>query len=310
MRDQGKASKFSDPVDRVQGSPFIVTLFGPFTIRLDGKSTGPWPRPSARRLCELLMLRPDHRLHRDVARETLFANLAPEASANALRRALSMARQALSLLGGEGPHLLQADRFHIWVPTTIPLDIDLVTHEAALRRALATEPGVERDATLSAALVQDRVLLDDEPYSDWAFGPRDGLELLRQDARFELARDRANGHGWSQPSAVIDAWEACLAHDPGSEEAAAALMRAYGAQGERQLVVRTYRRCGQALEELGLKPSSALERTYLRAIDDMAEFVAPWAREKSAWPTNVRTSLAEIRTLNSEEPAGCALVRS
>ena len=60
---------------------------------VDGLRAGrrPWARPSARRLCEILMVSPDHVVARDAAREMLFANLGPEASANALRRALSMA---------------------------------------------------------------------------------------------------------------------------------------------------------------------------------------------------------------------------
>ena len=86
-----------------EGVRVVVTLLGPFTIGLGGKWAGPWPRPPAKRLCELLMLRPRHRIFRDVARELLFANLAPEASANALRKAVSMARQALLPLAPVGP---------------------------------------------------------------------------------------------------------------------------------------------------------------------------------------------------------------
>ena len=104
----------------VEAVPFVVTLLGPFTIRLGERSSGPWPRPCAKRLCEFLMLRPDHRAGREVVREVLFANLAPNASGDALRKAVSMARQALSSFGKAGPLLLQADRYHIWVPREHP----------------------------------------------------------------------------------------------------------------------------------------------------------------------------------------------
>jgi DNA-binding SARP family transcriptional activator len=102
---------------------------------------------------------------------------------------------------------------------------------------------------------------------------RGELERLRQHARMELARDRANGHGRSQPEALVDAWENCLRQDPASEEAAAALMTIYAARGQRQLVARVYRRCHDGLKELGLKPSAAVERALQRATED----AGPWA---------------------------------
>jgi DNA-binding SARP family transcriptional activator len=235
-----------------------VTLLGPFSIKLGERSAGPWYRPTAKRLCELVMLSPGLRVGRELARELLFANLGPDASANALSRTLSLAREAFSALGEEVAGLMRADRAHIWVSADVPLDIDVVAHERCLRSALAMEPGGPRDLAFCTALAEDGTLLEDEPYADWAIRPREALELLRQRARLELARDRIRGQGRAQPEAVIEAWEACLAHDSASEEAASALMRVYSAQGQRQLVSRTYERCRTALEALGLQASPAL----------------------------------------------------
>ncbi len=53
------------------------------------------------------------------------------------------------------------------------------------------------------ALAEHGVLLEDEPYADWALRPREALELVRQRARLELARDRARGRGGSTPEAAI-----------------------------------------------------------------------------------------------------------
>ena len=97
--------------------------------------------PPAKRLCELVMVSPGLRVGREVARELLFADLGPAASANALSRALSLAREALSALGEEVAGRLRADRANIWFSADGPLDIDLVAHEEALRSALAMEPG-------------------------------------------------------------------------------------------------------------------------------------------------------------------------
>ena len=90
-----------------------VTLLGPFTIKLGERRAGPWYRPPAKRLCELLMVSPGLRVGRELVRDLLFADLAPAASATAISRALSLAREALSALGNEVPRLLRADRANI-----------------------------------------------------------------------------------------------------------------------------------------------------------------------------------------------------
>ncbi len=239
--------------------PVRVTLLGPFSIKMGERSAGPWYRPPARRLCELVMVSPGFRVGREVARNLLFAELAPRSSAAAISRALSLAREALCALGEPVPQWLRADRAHIWFSAEAPVEVDLVAHEQALRTALALDAGSRRDAELSMALATDGVLLEDEPYADWALRQREALDLLRQRARLELARDRARGKGASRVEAVVAAWEDCLAHDPASEEAAVPLVRIYCAQGQRQLAWSTYERCRSALEALGLRPSPALE---------------------------------------------------
>jgi len=251
-----------------------VTLLGPFDIKLSDRSVGRWYRPPAKRLCELVLASPGLRVGREVARDLLFAELEPAASATAISRALSLAREALSALGEDVAGRLRSDRAHIWFSADALVDIDLVDQEKALRSALAMEPGGPRDAALSIALAEDGVLLEDEPYADWAVRPREALELLRQRARLELARDRARGRGRSAREAVIEAWEACLAHDATSEEAASSLMRVYSARGKHQAVSVTYERCRSALEALGLRASPALEEAQ-RATTPPAPTSAP-----------------------------------
>jgi DNA-binding SARP family transcriptional activator len=251
-----------------------VTLLGPFDIKLSDRSVGRWYRPPAKRLCELVLASPGLRVGREVAWDLLFAELEPAASATAISRALSLAREALSALGEDVAGRLRSDRAHIWFSADALVDIDLVDQEKALRSALAMEPGGPRDAALSIALAEDGVLLEDEPYADWAVRPREALELLRQRARLELARDRARGRGRSAREAVIEAWEACLAHDATSEEAASSLMRVYSARGKHQAVSVTYERCRSALEALGLLASPALEEAQ-RATTPPAPTSAP-----------------------------------
>src|SRR6516164_6512718 len=243
-----------------------VRLLGPFSVVSGGRSAGPWPRPSARRLCQLVLVSPGRRISRDLACEELFPGLDPRAAARSVSKALSMARAALAGPGESAAWMLEADLTHVWANPAV--EVDATEHERALRAALALDPGHERDDRLAAALAEDGELLADEPYADWALRPRERLEALRQEARLALARDRAKGAGRAE--AVLAAWAACAEHDPAAEEAAAALVRGYFAEGHRELAVRAYERCRAALGELGLGLSPWLEEVYATAAFEAA----------------------------------------
>jgi len=245
------------------GQAVQVTLLGPFSIAAHGRVVSEWPRPSARRLCELVLVSPGRRVSRDLACEELFPRLEPRAAARALSKALSMARSALAELGADGDALLSADLLHIWASPDVTVDSE--TRSAALRAGLAMSPGQLRDDALSAALAEDGELLADEPYAEWAIRVRERYETLGQEARLALARDRAVGAGRAGREDVLAAWQSCLDHDPASEEAAGALVRAYLAQGRPELAARVFERCRAALEQLGLRISPSLERIYAPA---------------------------------------------
>ena len=176
-----------------------------------------------------------------------------------------MARSALAELGPDGAALLSADLLHIWASPDVAVDAE--TRSAALRAGLAMPPGQLRDDALSAALAEDGELLADEPYAEWAIRVRERYETLCQEARLALARDRAMGAGRSGRDDALAAWQSCLDHDPASEEAAGALIRAYLAQGRPELAARVFERCRVALEQLGLRISPSLERIYAPARD-------------------------------------------
>src|SRR6202044_3283737 len=148
--------------DAPVGQAVQVTLLGPFSIAARGRAVSEWPRPSARRLCELVLVSPGRRISRDLACEELFPRLEPRAAA----RALSKARSALAELGPDGAALLSADLLHIWASPDVAVDAE--TRSAALRAGLAMSPGQLRDDALAFALAEEGELLADEPYAEGA----------------------------------------------------------------------------------------------------------------------------------------------
>jgi predicted ATPase/DNA-binding SARP family transcriptional activator len=287
-----------------------VQLLGSFVMSLGEKTAGPWPRTSAKRLVALVLLSPRRRISKEVASDTLFRDLAPRAATNALYNALSAARAVLAGLGGTAAGILCTDRTHIYIPDDAPVEIDLELHESALRAALGMAPGDGRDATLVDVLREERVLLEDEAYSDWVLQRHESLELARQEARLALARDRSAGFGRPGPEAVIFAWEKYAAHDPASEEAAAALMSAFAAQGQRHLVARAYRRCCDALEEVGLKPSVALERAYQTTTQEVALLATSYSADLIEPANNLPRFLSSFVGRKEEQAEVVSLVRS
>ncbi|HET9974056.1 MAG TPA: AAA family ATPase, partial [Streptosporangiaceae bacterium] len=279
-------------------------LLGPFSVTSDGREAGPWPRPTARRLCQLVLVSPGRRISRDFACDELFPGQDPRSAARSVSKALSMARAALAVLGPAADGLLAADLTHIWAAPDA--EVDSEETERALRAALAMEPGQGRDTRLAAALSGEGELLADEPYADWALAPRERLESLRQEARLALARDRSRGAGQARPEAVLAAWAACFERDPASEEAAGALVQAYFAAGHRDLAVRAYERCRAALGELGVGISPWLEEVYATAAFEAVPSRSMSSQSGVAAPAAApREELRTVSVLSAEVvPAG------
>ena len=197
------------PAPHCSSPPVIdVRLLGRFVITEGDRSIRSWPRPSARRLCQLVLVSPGRRISRESACEALFPSLSPEAAARSLYRVQSMARLALKDLGPAATGLLCADPSQIWADPAVALAVDLDAHEEALDAALRATPGHGRDAALVKVLSTGGVPLEDEPEAEWAAPVRERVEYLRQEARLELARDRSRGVGRAHPEEVLQAWQA------------------------------------------------------------------------------------------------------
>ena len=149
--------------------PVRAKLLGPFVISLGGKKAGPWPRPTAKRLCELVLISPERRVGREVALEVIFPSR-PAAAARAISTALSKPGQ-LCRRWAEAASLLQADRTSLGEPR-LPARSRLGPPQGEVGPGYRREPGVERENLLRLALADESTLLEDEPYADWTVFPR------------------------------------------------------------------------------------------------------------------------------------------
>ena len=129
---------------------------GVSSVTAGDRSTDHWPRPSARRLCQLVLISSGRRVSRERPRKPC-----SHRSVSRLRPAhyTRPSRWPVWLSTSSVRHarsLLCADRCQIWAAAGVDLQVDLDDHEQALREALTAPPGLGRDRSLVAALVDAR----------------------------------------------------------------------------------------------------------------------------------------------------------
>ena len=129
------------------------SCLGASLVTLGGRVIGEWPRPSARRLCQIVLTSPGPAGRpRTSVQSPCSRHLAARRQPRSLYRALSMARLTLRKLGPQAAGLLRADAKQIWAdPGVRPRRSTLTSHERALRTALLAEPGLARDSSLARA---------------------------------------------------------------------------------------------------------------------------------------------------------------
>jgi DNA-binding SARP family transcriptional activator/tetratricopeptide (TPR) repeat protein len=250
-----------------------VRLLGRFEMTAPaGQPVEQWPRPTARRLVQLLLLEPGHSVNRDRAAELLFPEVPADKAFRQLSKALSQARSALAAAAPELDGMLDADTRSIRWTSHIPSEIDLDAHVAALRGGLAEVDPDTRARLLAASLRDTEPLLPDDCYDLWVTEAADRLAVLRQQARIALAETLTATAPGGPDGRVIAAWREAFRHDRTDENTCAALMAAYAAAGNRTQVMRAHRACVVALRtELGVTPSARLATAYTHALEQTAD---------------------------------------
>src|SRR5262249_40014968 len=156
--------------------PVSLTLLGGFTAVVDDSPVPDtaWRLRKARELVKLLALARGHRLHREVAMDTLWRDLAPAAAANNLNQAVHVARRAL------GADTIQL-RDEV-LSLAADVDVDLLERAAADARRVGTVAAYRAAPALSRG-----ELLPENPYDDWAETRRHELAALAAELTEESA---------------------------------------------------------------------------------------------------------------------------
>lgn len=255
-------------------------LFGSFEVWCGGERVPAeaWRTRKHAALLKILLSERGRVVPADCLIEWLWPDLPPQSGQANLHVGVSLLRRVLEP-ELERPvassHILTRHPGYLFNPSPgCWIDVDefrarLSNAEAHLREG---EPAQAIRAYEAAANLYRGDYLADDPYEDWAIGPRERvreeyLEALGKLGSLNLAAgDGAAALSWAQHA---------LALDPCREEAHRQAMRACYALGHQADALRQFERCREILlEELGVEPMPRTLVLYQQILSGQAEVIA------------------------------------
>lgn len=240
-------------------------LLGPFRAERDGVAipAEEWRSRQTRTVLKMLVDARDRTVPFDRLVDTVWPGAEGDSGRNSLQAAIRTLRRILEPgleRGDASAHIrTEADAYR-FVSRDCAIDVDEL--RSALRRASAHDHRGENDMALSAYAQATSLYggeyLADEPYADWALGPREQLRSSYLDAVARLASLLEREGRVEQ---MVIQLERGLAADRLREDLYRLLMRAHALAGRRAHALSVFDRCRRALRaELGVEPSAETRR--------------------------------------------------
>jgi predicted ATPase/DNA-binding SARP family transcriptional activator/DNA-binding CsgD family transcriptional regulator len=237
--------------------PMRVWLLGGFRITVGSRiiEERAWRLKKAGALVKLLVLTPDHRLHREQAIDTLWPDSGRKTASNSLRKTLHAARRTLD--PDAGSRYLASRDGQLFLHPEGPLWVDIeVFGEMAATARRARDPAAYR----AAIELYAGDLLPEDRYEVWAEERREELLQTYLGLLMDLAKilEERGEYGLA-----VEALRQVLAQEPTSEETHSHLMRLYMLSGRPERAIKQYARLKMSLaRELGTEASPSTQRLH------------------------------------------------
>lgn len=236
---------YSSLPEKHPGYRLRIELLGPLKVFRDQHPIEDWGRAKARDLLALLVVSPEG-IIRDVAIETLYPEEAPEIAERNFRIILHALGQALEGEDAKGYFLERSDVLRL--KPSPDLTVDLWEAFRVLKSASPPEALLKLPLNLSTQF--DLAALEDQ--------------RVQYRTQLERALVQAGEQVLHQhPLQAATLAERALMLERASEDATRLLMRCAHLQGQMDVLHRSYQRCEEALEDLGLRPSSQTRSLYV-----------------------------------------------
>ncbi len=242
-----------------------VQTLGGFCVWLDGMEIEPtaWGREKALHLFQFLVTTRRRPLHKEQIVDSLWPDLDAATADRDFKVVLNAVNKALEpeRAPRATPRFIRRHGLayglaldEIWI------DADAFeAHLAAGNEALPRQVDAAIEQYQAAAALYKGAYLPERQYEDWTSAERERLETLALGMLTTLAGLLVERN----PLESIRLTQRVLLLDAAWEEAYRVQMRAYQAQGNRPLALRTYRQCVEALErEFGIGPLPETQALY------------------------------------------------
>jgi DNA-binding SARP family transcriptional activator len=262
--DQSTGLEQPDPTRPAAPPSITAHLLGAFSFSVNDAAVQSWPTGKGRAVLKYMLAHHDQPIPRDVLMDVFWPQAGPEAARNSLNVALHGLRQALKtvtdkpvVLFEEGSYGINPE-FHVWVDAD-----EFDRHVQAGRRLEAKEQLARAAAEYEAAveLYQGDFLAGD-PYEEWPVLLRERHRVAYLDILDRLSQIYFNQRQYAD---CVTLCQLALARDACREDIHCLLMRCYSRQGQRQLALRQYQICVEALHaELEVEPAPETTQLYQR----------------------------------------------
>ncbi|GGJ38821.1 AAA family ATPase [Deinococcus roseus] len=235
---------YSSLPDKHPGYRLRIELLGPLKLFRDQGGVEDWGRAKARDLLALLVVHPEG-LVRDVAIDTLYPEESPEIAERNFRIVLHALGQVLEGEEAKGYFLERSDVLRL--KPSPDLHVDLWEALKLLQRPASAQELLDLPLNLSTQF-------DLAPLEDQRVLYRTRLERALVQAGEKILNQN--------PLQAGTLAERALMLEKASEDATRLLMRSAHLQGQMDVLHRSYQRCEEALQDLGLRPSSQTRGLY------------------------------------------------
>lgn len=211
-----------------------------------------WQREKARRVFQLLTTNRGQWLYREQITDQLWPLLSPEASERDFKVALNALTKALEPSRSRGaPPFFVVRRRNFY---GLNPEARVVVDADDFQRLAQSDQVMDLRDALS---LYEEDYLPEVLYEDWSATERDRLRRLYLTTAERLARLLLEDGAWNE---TLELCQAIVARDNCWEAAYRLMMRVHAAQGNQALVLATYQRCADTLqEELGVEPSPSTQ---------------------------------------------------
>ena len=260
------ASRHPPPGQAVtqKGQPaLVVYTLGPFRVFQDEKLITTWPSGKGKAIFKYMVAKFGQPIPKDILIDTFWRDADPEAGRKNLYVAIYGLRQAFKETQPEFSRILfQDDHYFINPEMAVWVDVEefMQCYQAGQQYERSGKLiEAVREYELAENLYQGD-FLEEDLYEDWAILRREGLK----DTYFHIL-DRLSRYYFEEKryATCIQLCQKILAKDDCREDAHRRLMRCYSQQGQRNLALRQYHLCTEALARvLEVSPMQETETMY------------------------------------------------